>query len=171
MRGRCNESHMIPETRHRRDLEAPTCSAGHGSAYPQDSPSCLPLSVPSLQSLCHLMSVMLFTSEGHTCIHTCIYIHVQMYMHVHVHVLLVEVTKQQTCMKGACCTNNHGQLQFIHVHVGCLVTSTKVVVTQRQDSIRPCRAHAVLSLRYNYYLSIHVDPYCRNTMQTHGMYV
>ena len=38
------------------------------------------------------------------------------------------------------------------IHVGCLVTSTKVVITQRQDSIRPCRAHAVLSLRYNYYL-------------------
>ena len=30
--------------------------------------------------------------------------------------------------------------------------STKLVVTHRQDSIRPCRAHAVLSMRYNYYL-------------------
>ena len=29
---------------------------------------------------------------------------------------------------------------------------TKLVVKHRQNSIRPCRAHAVLSMRYNYYL-------------------
>ena len=92
----------------------------------------------------------------------CVYMHMQMNMSIDAHVHLVEVTKQPTCMKGACCTNNrfYGQLQFIHV--GCLVTSTKVVVTQRQDSIRPCRAHAVLSLRYNYYMQptgVHVHVY------------
>ena len=32
--------------------------------------------------------------------------------------VLVEVTKQPTCMKGACCTNNHGQLQDSSVGVG-----------------------------------------------------
>ena len=47
------------------------------------------------------------------------------------------------------------------IHVGCLVvTSTKLVVTQRQDSIRPCRAYGVLSLRYNYI-------YCSNTAPYH----
>ena len=62
----------------------------------------------------------------------------------------------------------NGQLQFIHV--SCLVTSTKVVVTQRQDSIRPCRAHAVLSLCYNYMYYIHttyVHVQCMHTIHVH----
>ena len=85
-------------------------------------------------------------------------VHVRMC--VCVHACLVDVTKQPTCMKGAWCTNKHFFMGSCRIplwvmgfiHVGCLVTSTKSVVTHSQAT---CRAHAVLSIYY--YVSFTAD--------------
>ena len=92
--------------------------------------------------------------------------------------ILLEVTKQLTCMKCTCCIYCnvfYGQLQssqcvcevvmnllfctvllaaYLWVsEFSCLVTSNKSVATLRQDSMR---AHAVLSKCCNYYLHGHM---------------
>ena len=79
---------------------------------------------------------------------------------------LVDITKQPHSMKLSCCTNMYfftdsclslprqqtNMKQDTWPKVLSLLMSTKLVVTHRQNSICPCRAHAVLSMCYNYYM-------------------
>ena len=83
-------------------------------------------------------------------------------------IYLVDITKQPHSMKLSCCTNmcfftdsclslprqQTNIKQDTWPKVLSLLMSTKLVVTHRQNSIRPCRAHAVLSMRYNYYVKL-----------------
>ena len=61
----------------------------------------------------------------------------------------LDIPRQPTCMK----LGTRELYQPIQsCHVVCLGTSNKSVALPRQDSIRPCRAHAVLSGHCNIYV-------------------
>ena len=62
----------------------------------------------------HMVATYIYTVHVHV---QCTYIRVQVYMHVHVH--LLEVTKQQTCMKHSNC-GLHEPIQCVsHLHFTC----------------------------------------------------
>ena len=95
---------------------------------------------------------------------------------IQIKVYLLDIPRQPTCMKlyrywGIVSAYTIRCSAQIGQHEPCsLGISNKSVAVPRQDSIRPCRAHAVLSGHCNMYM--HVHPVCACTctgIRTHCM--